>query len=75
MSEPRYPYVHVDVDPEAVEEVSYLLWELGALGVEERDQSTLNKSLSGVTLVASFQDDEAASGAVEGLAPHAARQG
>jgi ribosomal protein L11 methyltransferase len=73
MSEPRYPYLHVDVDPEAVEEVSYLLWELGALGVEERDQSTLNKSQAGVTLVASFADDAAAESAREGLAPLTAR--
>jgi ribosomal protein L11 methyltransferase len=73
MSEPRYPYLHVDVDAEAVEEVSYLLWELGALGVEERDQSTLNKSQSGVTLVASFADDAAAESAREGLAPLPAR--
>jgi ribosomal protein L11 methyltransferase len=73
MSEPRYPYVHVDVDAEAVDEVSYLLWELGALGVEERDQSTLNKSLAGVTLVASFADDAAALSARDGLLPRSAR--
>jgi ribosomal protein L11 methyltransferase len=73
MSEPRYPYLHVDVEPEAVEEVSYLLWELGALGVEERDQTTLNKSAGGVTLVASFADDAAAESAREGLEPLPAR--
>jgi ribosomal protein L11 methyltransferase len=73
MSEPRYPYLHVDVDPEAVEEVSYLLWELGAQGVEERDQTTLNKSAGGVTLVASFADDAAAESARQGLLPLPAR--
>jgi ribosomal protein L11 methyltransferase len=73
MTEPRYPYVHVDVDPEAVEEVSYLLWELGAQGVEERDASTLNKSQGGVTLVASFADDAAAEAAVSELAPRTAQ--
>ncbi len=73
MSEPRYPYLHVDVDAEDVEEVSYLLWELGALGVEERDQTTLNKSQTGVTLVASFADDAAAESAREGIAPRSAR--
>lgn len=73
MTEPRYPYVHVDVDSEEVEEVSYLLWELGAQGVEERDASTLNKSQSGVTLVASFADDAAAEAAVAELAPRSAR--
>lgn len=65
--EPRYPYVHVDVTPEEVEEVSYLLWELGAQGVEERDASTLNKSQAGVTLVASFADDAAAETAIAEL--------
>jgi ribosomal protein L11 methyltransferase len=73
MSEPRYPYLHLDVDAEDVEEVSYLLWELGALGVEERDQTTLNKSQAGVTLVASFADDAAAESAREGLEPRSAR--
>jgi len=73
MSEPRYPYVHVDVSAEEVEEVSYLLWELGALGVEERDQTTLNRPTEGVMLVASFQDDASAESAIEALAPRAAR--
>jgi ribosomal protein L11 methyltransferase len=73
MNEPCYPYVHIDVSSEEVEEVSYLLWELGAQGVEERDASTLNKSQSGVTLVASFSDDAAAEAAVSELAPRAAR--
>ncbi|HEY6879273.1 MAG TPA: 50S ribosomal protein L11 methyltransferase [Polyangiales bacterium] len=63
----RYPYVHVPVDAEEVEEVSYLLWELGALGVEERDATTLNKSLEGVLLVASFADDAAAQEAIASL--------
>jgi ribosomal protein L11 methyltransferase len=73
MTEPRYPYVHVDVLEEEVDEVSYLLWELGALGVEERDASTLNKSQQGTTLVASFQDDDAAREAIEGLLPRVGR--
>jgi ribosomal protein L11 methyltransferase len=72
MSEPRYPYVHVEVAPEEAEEVSYLLWELGALGLEERDATTLNKS-EGVTLVASFADEAGARAAIEGLAPREAR--
>ena len=64
-SEPRYPYVHVDVAPEEVDEASALLFELGAEGVEERDDGTLAKSASSgkVTLVASFstrQDAEEA---------------
>ena len=40
-AEARYPYVHVDVDPEMVDELSALLFELGAEGVEERDEGTL----------------------------------
>jgi len=56
VSEPRYPYVHVDVAPEMVDETSALLFELGAEGVEERDEGTLAKSASSgkVTLVAAF---------------------
>ena len=76
MSTPRYPYVHVSVTAEEVEEVSYLLWELGALGVEERDATTLNRGEQGgaeVTLVASFADDEAGAEAIDGLQPRAAR--
>jgi ribosomal protein L11 methyltransferase len=65
--EARYPYVHVPVETEEVDEVSYLLWELGALGVEERDATTLNKSLDGVLLVASFADDAAAQAAIDEL--------
>jgi ribosomal protein L11 methyltransferase len=67
MDTPRYPYVHVPVDAEEVDEVSYLLWELGALGVEERDATTLNKSSEGVLLVASFADDGAAQAAIDEL--------
>jgi ribosomal protein L11 methyltransferase len=65
--------VHVDVAPEEIEEVSYLLWELGAQGVEERDATTLAKSEAGATLVASFVDEAGARAAIEGLAPRAAR--
>ena len=51
MSEPRYPYVHVDVTPEQVDEISALLFELGAEGVEERDLGTLAKALGHPTRV------------------------
>lgn len=74
MSTPRYPYVHVEVTSEEVEEVSYLLWELGAQGVEERDATTLHKSAEGeVTLVASFATEADAAQAIAGLAPRTAR--
>ena len=73
MSSPRYPYVHVPGVPEdEIEEVSYLLWELGAEGVEERDGTTLNRSSDGTTLVASFGSDELALAAVAGLSPRMA---
>ncbi len=80
MTEPRYPYVHVDVAPEEVEEASYLLWELGAQGVEERDATTLARNhspstgdVAGVTLVASFETDEAAQAALGELSRWPAR--
>jgi ribosomal protein L11 methyltransferase len=70
--EPRYPYVHVDVDPDAVDETSSLLFDLGAQGVEERDATTLAKSaaLGKVTLVASFATREEAEGAMKALRAH-----
>jgi len=73
--EPRYPYLHVEVSAEEVEEVSYLLWELGAQGVEERDQSTLNRGThaqGGVTLVASFAEEAEARAAATELYPREA---
>lgn len=56
VSEPRYPFVHVDVPAEMVDETSASLFELGAEGVEERDEGTLAKSAASgkVTLVAAF---------------------
>jgi ribosomal protein L11 methyltransferase len=70
MNEPRYPYVHVDVSTEDAELVASRLFELGALGLEERDQTTLARSSgdAGVTLVASFPDDDAATAAQRELA-------
>ncbi|MCA9530949.1 MAG: 50S ribosomal protein L11 methyltransferase [Myxococcales bacterium] len=55
-------------DAQRAEVVAADLWELGALGVEERDDSTLSRGAQGaVTLVASFTDDAAARRAVEQL--------
>jgi ribosomal protein L11 methyltransferase len=70
MSEPRYPYVHVDVAPEQADEISGLLFELGAEGVEERDAGTLAKSARAdkVTLVAAFATKSEADEAVAALA-------
>lgn len=70
-SEPRYPFVHVDVTPEEVDETSGLLFELGAEGVEERDEGTLAKNAASgkVTLVASFATREDADQALLELDP------
>jgi ribosomal protein L11 methyltransferase len=71
MSEPRYPYLHVDVTAQQLEEASSALFDLGALGIEERDASTLLKSGGGAEaamLVASFEDDATALAAQRELA-------
>ncbi|HEY8042223.1 MAG TPA: 50S ribosomal protein L11 methyltransferase [Polyangiaceae bacterium] len=58
MSEPRYPYVAVDVAEDEADEAGALLFELGAGGVEQRDATTLKRGAAGkVTLVASFERD------------------
>ena len=65
-SEPRYPFVHVDVAPDAVDEISALLFELGAEGVEERDETTLAKNAASgkITLVGAFSTREDADQAI-----------
>lgn len=67
--EARYPFVHVDVVTDDVDEVSGLLFELGAQGVEERDDTTLAKTAAAgkVTLVASFATREDAEEALSQL--------
>ena len=69
MGEPRYPFVHVDVAPDDSDETSALLFDLGAEGVEERDETTLVKNaVSGkVTLVAAFSTREDADAAIAEL--------
>jgi ribosomal protein L11 methyltransferase len=66
VSEPRYPFVHVDVAPDDVDEISGLLFELGAEGVEERDETTLAKNAASgkVTLVGAFSTREDADQAI-----------
>jgi ribosomal protein L11 methyltransferase len=52
---PSYWFVAIDVEPDEVDEASGRFFELGAEGVEERDEGTLVKGAAGkVTLVASF---------------------
>jgi ribosomal protein L11 methyltransferase len=66
---PRYPFVAVDVMPDASDEIASVLFDLGATGVEERDASTLVRGAAGkVTLVGSFEDRAQASLAIEELA-------
>jgi ribosomal protein L11 methyltransferase len=70
MSEPRYPYVAVDVDSDEADEAGALLFELGAQGVEERDATTLVRGHAGkITLVASFGDEAEARTAIADLPP------
>ena len=52
---PSYWFVAVDVTSDEVDETSGTFFELGAEGVEERDEGTLVRGAAGkVTLVASF---------------------
>jgi ribosomal protein L11 methyltransferase len=73
--EPRYPFVHVDVTPDDADEIGALLFELGAEGVEERDETTLAKNAASgrITLVAAFatrvEADEAIAQLDAGLTP------
>lgn len=68
MTEPRYPYIAVDVDPDEADEAGALLFELGAQGVEERDATTLVRGAVGkVTLVGSFEDEAPARSAMTEL--------
>ena len=66
INEPRFPFVLVDVLPDDVDLVSYSLFEMGAQGVEERDESTLHKASQRgkVTLSASFLTREDADAAL-----------
>ncbi|MCK6588327.1 MAG: 50S ribosomal protein L11 methyltransferase [Polyangiaceae bacterium] len=67
--EQRYPFVAVDASPDEVDELSANLFELGAMGVEERDDQTLVKGAGSgrVTLVGSFENREAADLAINEL--------
>jgi ribosomal protein L11 methyltransferase len=69
---PRYPYVAVDVAEADAEEAGALLFELGAQGVEQRDETTLAKGAprgdrAQVTLVASFETHDDARAAITEL--------
>jgi len=73
MSEPRYPTVHVHVGAVEADQVSAELFELGATGVETRDQTTMDRSEADVELVAHFPDEPGARAAVAALGEARAR--
>jgi ribosomal protein L11 methyltransferase len=67
-AEARYPYVAVDVGEADADEAGARLFELGALGVEQRDASTLVRGAAErVTLAASFESRGDAEAALEQL--------
>lgn len=63
---PSYPYVHLTVAAQDADAWSSALFDLGATGVEERDESTYVKGPGGgrVLLVASFDTREEADQAI-----------
>ena len=65
----RYPYVHVEVSETEAPVLTAELWELGALGVEERDATTIEHASQPdrVLLIASFADNAQANGAIQSL--------
>lgn len=68
-SVPRFPFLLVDIEADLAAVTTDVLFELGAQGVEERDESTLLKNAQQglVTLVAAFESQQAAQDALEQL--------
>lgn len=68
----RYPFVAVDAPLDEADELAALLFELGAGGVEERDEQTLVRGAGQgrVTLVGSFEKHEDAHQAIAALREH-----
>ncbi len=62
MSEARHPFVTLRVRPEQLELAQLRLWELGATGLEERDQTTIVREPdpSGTVVIAAFPDEASA---------------
>lgn len=65
----RHPFVSMRVTPRELELAELRLWELGATGLEERDQTTLMRDPSNelVTLVASFANEVVAKLALDSV--------
>jgi len=68
---PNFFFILVDVGEDDKEEAAATLFELGASGIEERDEQTLERGPGPerATLVASFADRDAARQAIGGLDP------
>jgi ribosomal protein L11 methyltransferase len=65
---PRYPYVEARVLDKDADEAGALLFELGAQGVELRDDSTMVRAEPGTTtLIASFDNEDGAREAMSQL--------
>ncbi|HLK38430.1 MAG TPA: 50S ribosomal protein L11 methyltransferase [Polyangiaceae bacterium] len=64
-AETSYPYVAIDVAEDEADEAGARLFELGARGVEVRDETTLHRGVSGkVTLWAGFASEDEARAAI-----------
>jgi len=59
---PGHPFVTIRARPDQLELAQLRLWELGALGLEERDETTLARetALGRVVVIAAFPDEAAA---------------
>lgn len=67
-ADPRYPYVEARVLAEEAEEAGALFFELGAQGVELRDDTTLLRAQAGTTtIIASFDHVDGAREAIAQL--------
>lgn len=71
MTQPRFPRVALDVPAEVADDVAFELFDLGARGVEQRDDTTLDAAVQqgGVLLLASFASDHEADSACSVLDP------
>ncbi len=69
MPEPSHPRLVLRVSSDALELAELQLWELGATGIEQRDESTFDKPSQGdlVELLASFADEWKATSALDVL--------
>lgn len=68
MSQPRYPVVRVEVDAADAESLGVTFFEHGASGVEEQDETTLERAAPGrAVLVAHFADEADARAAADAL--------